>query len=140
MILTGLFAPSLAAGEEGVKIYDLVERGGLFYKKFTDEPFTGKTTGQYQYTYRRGKWHGPFVVYDPKGQLSWKGTYKDGKSEGPWFWYYENGQLEWKETYKDGKREGPWVFYNEDGTKDIDGKGEHHEGTGIYRKGKKVGD
>ena len=45
VILTGMFAPSLAVAEEGVKYGDLVERGGLFYKKFNDEPFTGKTEG-----------------------------------------------------------------------------------------------
>jgi hypothetical protein len=93
VILTGLFAPSLAVAEEGVNIDDLVERGGLYYKPFTDEPFTGKTVGLAQSTFRRGTRHGPFN------------------------WYYENGQLSQKGTYKDGKLEGPWVFYNEDGTK-----------------------
>jgi antitoxin component YwqK of YwqJK toxin-antitoxin module len=94
---------------------DLVEREGLFYKKFTDVPFTGKTKGLEQYAFLRGKEHGPSV------------------------WYYENGQLSSKGNYKDGKREGPWVFYNDDGTKDADGKCcDWHEGTGTYRNGKKV--
>ena len=63
VILTGLFAPSLAVAEEGVKYGDLVERGGIFYKKFTEEPFTGKTTGQKQSTFRRGKREGPSVAF-----------------------------------------------------------------------------
>ena len=67
VILMGLFAPSLAVGEEGVKDDDLVPRGGLFYEKFTDEPFTGKTTGRYQFTYRRGKAHGPLLCITPTG-------------------------------------------------------------------------
>ena len=116
VILTGLFAPSLAVSEEGVKFDDLVERGGLYYKPFTDEPFTGKTEGLKQYTYRRGKKHGPSV------------------------WYYENGQLRWKGTYKDGKKEGPWVAYKKDGTTDFDGKNRYHRGTGTYRNGKKISD
>jgi len=165
VILTGLFAPSLAVGGEVVKFSDLVERGGLYYKPFTDEPFTGKMEGSMQYTFRRGKKHGPSVWYYENGQLEMKGTYKDGKPEGPFVFYHENGQLRGKETwkdgeregpwvryhqngqlwkkgiYKDGKREGPWVFYNEDGTKDADGKAHSwHEGSGIYRKGKKVSD
>ena len=116
VILTGLFAPSLAVSEE-VKMGDLVERGGIFYKKFTDEPFTGKTEGLKQSTFRRGKEH------------------------GPWVWYHENGQLSWKGTYKDGKKEGPWVFFNKDGTTGFDGKGsKYHEGTGTYRNDKKVSD
>ena len=93
VILTGLFAPSLAVGEEGVKYDDLVVREGLRYEKFTEEPFTGKTVGLQQSTFRRGTKHGPFN------------------------WYYENGQLSQKGTYKDGKLEGPWVFYNEDDKK-----------------------
>jgi antitoxin component YwqK of YwqJK toxin-antitoxin module len=165
VILTGLFAPSLAVAEEGVKYGDLVERGGIFYKKFTDEPFTGKTTGQEQSTFRRGKKHGlsvsyhengqlrwkgtykdgkeegPSVSYHENGQLRWKGTYENGKEEGPWVSYHANGQLWWKGTWKDGMREGPWVFYYKGGTKDTKGKGsKKHEGTGTYRKGKKVSD
>ena len=42
VILTGIFAPSLAVAEE-VKIDDLVETDGLFYKKFSTEPFTGNS-------------------------------------------------------------------------------------------------
>ena len=117
VILTGLFAPSLVVAEEGVKYGDLVERGGLFYKKFTEELFTGKTTGANQATFHRGKLEGPMV------------------------WYHPNGQLWVKGTYQGGKREGPWVFYYKGGTKDMKGKGsKNHEGTGTYRKGKKVSD
>ena len=47
-ILTWIIAPSLAVGQEVVNYDDLVERDDLFYKKFTDEPFSGKTTGQEQ--------------------------------------------------------------------------------------------
>jgi len=142
VILTGLFAPSLAVGGEGVKIGDLVERGDLYYKKFSNEPFTGKTTGWYQWTFRRGKQEGPYFTYWFDGQLARKGTYKDGKQEGPTVLYYKNGQLAGKGTYKDDKKEGPWVFYKEDGTKDLDGKCcyFHAEGTGTYRYGKKVSD
>ena len=146
VILTGLFAPSLAVGGEGVKLSDLVVREGLRYVKFTEEPFTGKTTGEWQITFRRGIFHGPSVTYYENGQLRWKGTYKDGKAEGPSVAYYPTSQLYWKGTYKDGEREGPWVFYKWDDTKDMDGKdaivtelGEH-EGTGTYRNGKKVSD
>ena len=55
VVLTGLFAPSLAVAGEGVNYYDLVTRDGLSYEKFTEEPFTGKTEGLKQYTFRRGK-------------------------------------------------------------------------------------
>ena len=115
VILTGLFAPALAVAGEGVNIDDLVKREGVFYKKFTEELFTGKTTGQEQSTFRRGKKHGLSVWYHENGQLSWKGTYKDGKSEGPSVSYHANGQLSSKGTYKDGEREGPYVWYYPNG-------------------------
>jgi hypothetical protein len=47
---------------------DLVEREGLFYKKFSDVPFTGKTTGNEQ------------------------GSLKNGKKDGPWVYYHDNAQ------------------------------------------------
>jgi hypothetical protein len=55
LLLTLLF-PSLAFGET---MNDLVEREGIFYKKFTDVPFTGKTTGDEQGSFRNGKEDGP---------------------------------------------------------------------------------
>jgi len=88
LLLTLLF-PALAFGET---YDDLVETDGLYYKKFTEVPFTGKTTGKIQ------------------------GSFKNGKTHGPWVFYYENGQLYYKGTYKDGKMDGPWVGYNKDGT------------------------
>ena len=141
---------------------DLVKREGLHYKKFTDVPFTGKTSGQLQATYKDGKehgpyawylengqlWrkgtyrggkeHGPYVKYRLNGQLKEKGAFKDGKEHGPYVWYHENGHLERKGTFKNGKRDGPWVFYNQDGTKRMTPWMDFDEGSGLYRDGKKV--
>ena len=77
MVLMVLLFPTLALGET---MKDLVERDGLFYKKFTDVPFTGKVTGKNQ------------------------GSFKNGKRDGPWAWYYDNGRIEEKGTYKDGEK------------------------------------
>ena len=98
--------PSLALGEE-VTLDDLVETDGLFYKKSTDVPFTGKVTGQEQ------------------------GTFKNGKKEGPWVDYWENGQLKMKGDYKNGKTEGPWVGYNEDGTVNKGNTGTYKNGVKV---------
>ena len=68
MMLTVLLFPSFASSEE-VTWDDLVRREGLYCKKFTDIPFTGKITGQ------------------TRGHL------KDGVEDGPWVSYHENGQL-----------------------------------------------
>ena len=78
ILLVVLLFPSLALGET-VKGEDLVLRDGLYYKKFTDVPFTGKITGEFQGKLKNGKKEGPWVVYHDNGQLMSKGTYKDGK-------------------------------------------------------------
>ena len=66
---------------------DLVYRDGLFYKKFTDTPFTGQIEGR------------------------WNGSLSEGKKEGYWIYYHENGQLSGKGNYKDGKKHGCWEGY-----------------------------
>ena len=155
LLLVFLF-PALASGEEVVDYYDdLVQREGIFYKKFTDVPFTGKTTGLTQGTFKNGKrdgpwvlyydnggflekgtyknggYDGPWVKYHDNGQLNWKGDFKNGEKEGPWVIYYENGQLRSKGDFKNGKREGPWVTYNKDGTV-------NEVLTGTFKNGVKV--
>ncbi|MEK9696512.1 MAG: hypothetical protein VW270_12145 [Candidatus Poseidoniales archaeon] len=114
-----------------VDIKDLVKRKGLYYKKVSDVPFTGKTTGKVQGSLKNGEFHGPYVDYWDNGKLWSKGTYKDGKEEGPWVTYYKNGQLWGKGTFKDGKKEGPWVWYRKDGTV-------WERYTGTYKNGVKV--
>ena len=79
-----LLLPALALGET---MDDLVNRDGLYYRNFTDVPFTGK-----------------IVDYHPNGQLRKKETHKDGKKDGLWVFYGENGQLLSKLTVgQDGK-------------------------------------
>ena len=78
LLLTLLF-PSLAYG---VTMDDLVERpmwSGIYYEKFSDVPFTGKTKGKTQATFKNGKKNGPWVSYYDNGQLISKGTYKNGR-------------------------------------------------------------
>jgi antitoxin component YwqK of YwqJK toxin-antitoxin module len=112
----GLLCETTGMGcPESVDAKDLVERDGVYFKKRTDVPFTGKTKGKTQGTYRNGKKHGLWVRYHDNGQLSYKGTYKNGKTEGPWVFYNEDGQLSSKGNWKDGKRDGHWVGYNRDG-------------------------
>jgi len=88
IVLMVLLFPALALGET---MDDLVQRDGLYYKNFTDVPFTGNITGKTQRTIRNGKEEGPWIHYWDNGQLSWKGTYKDGKEVGPWVRYWSDG-------------------------------------------------
>jgi antitoxin component YwqK of YwqJK toxin-antitoxin module len=81
---------------------DLVEREGLFYKKFTDVPFTGEEQKEFE----NGEKKDPHVSYHDNGQLSFKGTYKEGKRDGPWVSYNKDGTVNPKftGTYKDSRK------------------------------------
>jgi len=118
--ITGMDCP------ESLDAKDLVKRDGVYFKKRTDIPFTGKVTGKEHGELKKGKKHGPWVKYWDNGQLSSKGNYKDGKKDGPWVTYHNNGQLSEKVTYKDGKWDGPWVSYNKNGQ--LWNKGTHKDG------------
>ena len=106
VVFVVLLFPALALGEE-VTFADLVERDGLYYKKVTEVPFTGKVTGLQQ------------------------GRFKNGVMEGPWVSYHENGQLLSEGAFKNGKTEGPWVGYNEDGTVNKGNTGTYKNGVKV---------
>ena len=112
---------------------DLVERNNLYYKKFTNVPFTGEISGVENGSIKKGKINGEWFSYFKNGQLWRKGNYKDGKQDGLWEWYYENGQLWRKGNYKNGEQDGRWEWFFEDGTVNT-------EKTGIYKNGFKVSD
>ena len=91
---------------------DLVERDGVYYRKLSDVPFSGKVTGLY------------------------KGNFKNGKEKGEWvsYWdYLPYSEFRSKGNYKNGKKEGAWVGYDKDGTLD-------KEVTGTYKNGVKITD
>ena len=91
---------------------ELVERKGVYYKKFSEVPFTGKVTGGKQGSFKNGMREGEWT--------EWQDT-------GPTFRYKSRG------NYKNGKREGAWVYY--------DGRQNSiEEKTGIYKNGKKISD
>jgi hypothetical protein len=77
----------------GLSIDDLVYRKGLYYKKFTDVPFTGEIEGRISGSFIDGKFDGLFVHYWENGQLQTKGVYKDGKKEGKWVYFFMDGAV-----------------------------------------------
>ena len=136
---------------------DLVERDGIYYKKFSDVPFTGKVNGKEQGLMKNGKKDGSWIQYHNNGQLfykvnfkngkedgSWisyhlngqlwdKGNWKNGNRDGSWLSYYNNGQLSYKVNFKNGKLEGSFIRYNRDGSVDT-------KKTGTYKNDIKVSD
>ena len=112
---------------------DLVRRDGVYYKKFSNEPFTGKITGQQKGSLKNGNREGVWLGYYDNGQLWKEGDYKNGKKEGSWVYYHKTGQLFGKGNYKNGETDGFWGHYYKDGTF-IGGL------TGTYKDGKRIGD
>ena len=81
IVLFILLTSSVGWGES-ITTDDLVQRNDLYYKKFTNDPFTGEIYGVQN------------------------GSFKYGKKNSEWFSYYKNGQLETKNNYKDGVGDG----------------------------------
>jgi antitoxin component YwqK of YwqJK toxin-antitoxin module len=73
-----LLSPNVVLSET---MNDLVMRDGIAYKKFSDVPFSGKTTGQEQGTFKNGKLDGVWVSYfnDGTSMKDLSGTYKNGE-------------------------------------------------------------
>ncbi len=110
---------------------DLIKRNGLFYKKFTDLPFSGEVEGKWQGLFKNGKPEGSWVLFYDTGQVQMKDQYNNGLRQGPHESYFANGQLWSKGHFANGQREGYWQGYNEDGTV-------FDPGTGIFKYGEKI--
>ena len=82
--------------EKDLTFDDLIQRKGIYYKKNSDVPFTGKLAGIDQ------------------------GLIKDGKMEGYWVGYHTNGKIKYKMNYKNNYPDGLMTTYWYDGTlKDV---------------------
>ena len=99
----------------GLSMDDLVEREGLFYKKFTDVPFSGEVEGTDQGKFKNGKKEASWMVYRTTGQLLEKGNYKNNKRQGYWTYYHKDGQVNFRGHYKNGKKNGPFEWYYSNG-------------------------
>ena len=130
ILLTILFLSLLSSPSWSETFDDLVQRDGVYYKKFSEVPFTGKVTGLYKGLIKNGKKEGAWISYYSNGQLESKGNYKNGEFEGEWIRYHENGDLSLKSNYENGKKEGAWISYYSNG---------QLESKGNYENGKREG-
>ncbi len=100
---------------------DLVHRSGLYFKKFTNVPFSGKVVGQdinklqIRGELRNGKWNGEWEKYFSDGNLMEEGDYKEGRRHGIWKVYHSNGGLSFLSNYKDGNLDGYSEGYDKNG-------------------------
>ena len=94
----------IGCSKESVELSKLQDRGGLYYKINSEEPYSGTS----------------FELYD-NGQKKSEGTYKDGKEDGLWTGWYDNGQKEIEGAFKDGKPDGLSTLWYENGQKRQEG-------------------
>ena len=130
---SGLVCRFLDLGCENITWDDSVERHGVIYKRFTDEPFNGSIEqGLEQGHLRDGKKNGHWESYWPTGQLNYKGFYKDNKRDESWVYYLKNGQLSKKSEYNDGEANGPVVGYYQNGQIEFRGNYKNDRHVGIW--------
>lgn len=115
ILLTIIFLSLLSSPCWSETFDDLVQRDGLYFKKFSEVPFSGKVNGLRNGSIKNGEEEGTWIRYHDNGQLYSKGNYKNGLEHGAWVFYYSNGLLRFKGNYKNGEEEGAWVFYFNNG-------------------------
>ena len=117
LIILSLFSHS-SISESFTHYDDLVVRNDLYYKKFTNVPFTGELFDREHLfgSIVNGKKEGKWVSYHENGQLSYQEIYKNGKllsNES----YYTNGEVRYFNNYKNGKQHGNLIYSDRYGNK-----------------------
>ena len=100
---------------EAVNMRDLVERNDLWYKQFSDVPFTGEVSGLANGKIKNGKKNGPWKWYWQNGQLRFLSSYKNGIDHGIFEDYSESGELKSRMSFKDGLLDGISEHYFSNG-------------------------
>jgi antitoxin component YwqK of YwqJK toxin-antitoxin module len=60
------------------------------------------------------------TYFHENGQVAQKGSFKDGKLHGSWVVYDENGKKTSMGFYENGKKVGKWFFWTNSGLNEVD--------------------
>ena len=108
----------------GIDFTQLVKKNGLYYKKNSEEPYTGKCFG-----------------YFKNGQIGLKGMVSNGLKDNEWSYWYSNSQKKMLVHYSEGKKSGNWKFWYDTGRIRIDSNYKNNrmvgKNTWWYKNGKK---
>ena len=131
-----LAVPSVAFSGDVITKDELLTRDGIYYKRFSNIPFTGRVTGIWQgnivngliegqwsvflnsgeLAFTRfmvkGKTHGQEVGYNANGTRSWETDVRHGVMHGKHKWFNDIGKLESVTHYQDGNIHGELIEYN----------------------------
>ena len=116
LLLTG------CSGEPEKVVSYLQDRGGVWYEKNTEVPFTGVLVETYddgqkwiEKHYKDGKGDGVSTIWYENGQKKVEGNWTSGKWNGLWTHWDENGQKRSEGNNKDGENDGTWTYWDKDG-------------------------
>ena len=115
LLLILCLSAAVGCQEQTIDRDQLVERDGLFYEKFSTEPFTGKVTGKTVGRMSEGLFKGLVSVFDEDGQLSAQMVQKGGVLHGEYSEFFPNGQLQKRGQLKNDLQDGLWELFSESG-------------------------
>ena len=140
--LKNIICEKTGSGCPEINYKEIISQDGVYYKKFTSVPFTGKTIGKEIGLIEKGKKEGFWVGYHDNGKLRYSVNFKNGKREigsynGIGTFTYSNGD-KYVGELKDGKKYGLGASIYGNGSKY---RGEykedkvHGQGTFTYANG-----
>ena len=131
----------LIVGCEKQKEYsidNIIEREGIYYKKFTEEIVNGFVFEEIEGTkvklgrMKNGKKDGKWIDWYENGQKKKEVSWKDGNYDGKRTEWYENGQKKYQGTYKDDKQNGLSTDWYENGQKKYEGTSKDGKQDGLF--------
>lgn len=100
-----------ACSERTIEFGDLVERGDVYYEKFSTEPFTGRVTGRTTGKLVDGRFEGLAHIFGKDGNLLYETNYKGGLRNGLETRFLTDGR---EETEYVSGRPVAWRAFNGD--------------------------
>jgi len=132
-LLLFLLFIGISFGQHPKDFESLIKRDGLYYLKFTNEPYSGPVFNidgeEYNKGHiRDGKFDGVFTKYFHTGELREESIYRDGEGIS-YKSYWSNGQISESWLLKDRKLHGNLKSFYENGTIELEGKLSFGSGT-----------
>lgn len=113
-ILLSLFLIFLSAcSESTIEFENLVERGDVYYEKFSTEPFSGRVTGLRVGKLVNGRFEGEVFEFRSNGQLRNETSYSRGLRHGIQRFFTDEGKLARVNELKNGELLGFKYFYDD---------------------------
>ena len=107
--LKNIICEKTGSGCPEINYKEIISKNGVYYKKFTSVPFTGKIIGKEIGLIEKGKKEGSWVGYYDNGELRYSVNFKNGDWEvgsynGQGTFTYSNGD-QYLGEFKDGKKQ-----------------------------------